>query len=152
METRPGMDLRTPLWIALAGAVPFVWFSIYIAFEWTSDVPYMLHLLLSYSAVMFAFLAGAHWGFAILHARENPSTARIMMYESAGAALLAFLITTISTSHLQLLAFAFLYAFIWGIDSLLYNNKIIPLWFFNVRGIVTPIVVVSMYVAYFSVI
>ncbi len=52
--------------------------------------------------------------------------------------------------YTQLLVLTLLYTFMWAIDSLLYSNDVIPQWFFNLRCIITPIVVVSLYAAYFG--
>ena len=146
------MEIRFPIWLALASIIPFVVISLSIAFQWTGNVEFALQQLVMYAAIVFSFLAGIHWGLALNHLQDKPRTASLMLTESIVASLLAWLILFIDETYFQLLAFAFLYAIIWGIDSLLFNDKIIPLWFFNVRGIVTPIVVVCMYVTYFSVI
>lgn len=148
----PPMDMRFPLWLALISIIPFLILSLSIAFQWTSDVNETLTQLLVYAAILFSFLGGIHWGLALNQTRDRPQIAKLMIFESFIACLLAWLIMYIPEIYFRLLAFAFLYAFIWGIDSLLFNHKIIPLWFFNIRGIVTPIVVVSMYVTFFSVI
>lgn len=146
------MDMRVPLWLTLTSLIPFVIFSLSIAFNWTSDVNESLQQLALYAAIVFSFLGGIHWGLALTQPHDNPRISTLMLFESVLACFLAWMIMFIPEVYFRLLAFAFLYAFVWGIDSLLFNNKIIPLWFFNVRGIVTPIVVVSMYVAFFSVI
>ncbi len=144
--------MRLPFWLTLISAAPFVLLSMSIAFGWVQHPEHSLHVLITYAAIVFSFLGGIHWGIAVLHTDENPKAATLMIAESMIAPLCALLVMTIDRTYLQLLSFAFLYALIWGVDSILYNNKIIPLWFFNLRGIITPIVVVSMYVAYFSVI
>ncbi len=146
------MDTRLPLWIALLGSAPFVVLSMAIAFGWTAHPDTALLPLLQYAAIIVSFLGGIHWGIATLHAEEHTTTATLMILESTLAALLAWCILWIGAPHIQLLCFAFLYALLWGVDSVLYNARIIPLWFFQLRGVVTPIVVVSMYVGYFSII
>jgi hypothetical protein len=146
------MDTKFPIWLALLTIIPFVVMSLAIAFKWTGDAQLTLQQLTIYAAIVFSFLAGIHWGLALNQTEKRPRIASLMLIESVVASILAWLILYIDEAYFRLLAFAFLYAIIWGIDSLLFNDKIIPLWFFNVRGIVTPIVVVSMYVTYFSVI
>lgn len=143
---------RVPFWLTLTGTLPFIMLSLGVAFHWFDDLPGTLDLLLTYAAIIFSFLGGVHWGLAVHHQRHNPKIANYMLAESVLASLMAWGIMFIGEMYLKLLLFAFLYAFIWGIDSILFNNRIIPLWFFTLRGIVTPIVVVAMYVAYFSVI
>ncbi len=146
------MKDRIPFWLAITGTLPFVFLSLGIAFRWYDDLQHILNLLLNYAAIIFSFLGGVHWGLAVHHQKTNPRIANYMLMESVLASMLAWGIMFIDEMYLRLLMFAFLYALIWGIDSILFNNRIIPLWFFTLRGIVTPIVVVAMYVAYFSII
>ncbi len=141
-----------PFWLVLVGTMPFVCLSMGIAFNWYEDVTHSLNLLLNYAAIIFSFLGGVHWGLALTHQKINARVANYMLLESIFASLLAWGIMFVDVMYIRLLMFAFLYAMIWGIDSLLFTNKIIPLWFFTLRGVVTPIVVVAMYVAYFSII
>lgn len=143
---------RLVLALTLLGAVPFVGMSAGIAlFHLNSQG--MLQSLFTYAAVILAFLGGIHWGIAVTHVHAlKPEVARFMYVESMLCVGLAWGILFIDAPYLRLLAFAFLYALAWGIDSVLFGMRLIPLWYFNLRGIVTPIVVVSIYVAYFSII
>lgn len=144
----PGIALA----LALLGAVPFVGLSVGISMH-PAATEQLLSSLFTYAAIVLSFLGGIHWGFAVDHADEGKNHIALIMYmESVAMALLAWAILFIPETYLRLLAYAFLYAVAWGTDSILYNQRYIPLWYFNLRGIVTPIVVVSMYVAYFSVI
>ncbi len=143
---------RLALTLAMLGTLPFVGLSIGIAL-FDLRGPSALNSLFSYAAIILAFLGGIHWGIAVTQVQaKEPEVARFMYIESVMAIALAWGVLFIGEPYLRLLAFAFLYAVAWGIDSILYGMKLIPLWYFNLRGIVTPIVVVSIYLAYFSII
>lgn len=138
--------------LTLLGALPFVCIGTYVAMV---DKPSAnaLPLLFAYAAIVLSFLSGIHWGIGVSHAQSRHSeVARIMYMESTGITLLAWLILMLPEPYIKLLAFALLYAVAWGIDSVLHSMRLIPLWYFTLRGIATPIVVVSLYVAYFSII
>lgn len=145
-------NMRFPLTLAIISTIPFIIMSLAIAFRFSGDMEATLQLLLGYAVIIFSFLAGIHWGLAISYVEDNPKRATLLFAESMIATLLAWLLMFMAELYMRVLGFAFLYAIIWGIDSVLFTHKIIPLWFFNLRGIVTPIVVVSMYVTYFSII
>lgn len=143
---------RLALGLTLLVAVPFVGLSFGVSTHPT-NVDALLSALFTYAAIVLSFLGGIHWGIAVTHAyARNPQAARLMYIESIMTAVIAWAILFLHEPYLRLLAFAFLYAIAWCIDSVLYSNRLIPLWYFNLRGIATPIVVVSMYVAYFSII
>lgn len=142
---------KLALALSLLGALPFVGLSVGISLE-IANKDLLLQPLFTYGAVVLSFLGGIHWGLGVVNAQSRPHVAYFMYLLSVSMALLAWGVLFITESYLRLLAYAFLYAVAWGIDSVLYGRKLIPLWYFNLRGIVTPIVVVSMYVAYFSVI
>lgn len=142
---------KVALALSLLGALPFVGLSVGISLE-IANKDLLLQPLFTYGAVVLSFLGGIHWGLGVSNAQTRPHVAYFLYLLSVSMALLAWGVLFIAEPYLRLLAYAFLYAVVWGIDSLLYGRKLIPLWYFNLRGIVTPIVVVSMYVAYFSVI
>lgn len=145
------MMRNSPLYLTLLSALPFIALSGMIAMHMDQQT-ILLHFLMTYAAVILSFLGGIHWGLAVLHYPKNPNQAVLMLFESIVPPLLAWSLMLVDQVYLRLLSFAFLYALVWGIDSVLYNHKIIPQWFFNLRCVVTPIVVVSIYVAYFSII
>lgn len=144
---------RLALVLAVAGTVPFIALSAAVALSPETYQPLALTALFTYAAVILSFLGGIHWGMSVYHTQEQRAdVARPLYLIGIAATLMAWGILFLPEDYLKLLAFAFLYAVAWGIDSVLHSNKLIPLWYLNLRGIVTPIVVVSMYVAYFSVI
>lgn len=142
---------RTPTIITLVSIVPFVLLSILLSFDYDVDRSKILNLLITYSTIILSFLAGTRWGMAIDHQDVHSQLADKLYMMSTFTVLLAWSVLILDDVLIQLLALALLYTFAWGVDSFLYTNKIIPLWFFTLRGIVTPIVIVSIYVSYFSI-
>lgn len=132
--------------------VPIVGLSIIIALGLFHDKLYLVDMLTTYAAVVFSFFGGIHWGLAVLQVEEHGEEAKRMFTESLIMMLLAWGTFFIPEHYLRVLIFALLFALSWCADSLLYNQRIVPLWYFNLRGMVTPIVVVSMYTTYFSII
>lgn len=144
---------RLPIALTLLGALPFIALSISVTFIDAPVTGWMMQALLTYAAVILSFLGGIRWGFALQHAAHGkPRLINRLYLESVGLSLAAWGTLFLPELHQRLLSFAFLFALAWGLESLLYNRRLIPLWYFNLRSIITPIVVVAMYVAYFSVI
>lgn len=136
----------------LAATLPFVGLSVAISIHMFADTKMVMQLLLTYAAVIVSFLGGIHLGVAITQHMQNRAIANLLIAESIWPSLIAWGLLYTTEMHIQLLILTLLYALMWAIDSLLYNNNLIPQWFFNLRCIITPIVVVSLYVAYFGLI
>lgn len=143
---------RPPVTFTLAGTVPFVTLSLAAAFHVFTDNKIVVELLLTYAAVIVSFLGGIHLGVAVTTYARQRRIANMLIAESLWPSLIAWGMLFYHDIHIQLLVLTLLYALMWAIDSLLYSNDIIPQWFFNLRCIITPIVVVSLYVAYFGLI
>lgn len=143
---------RLPLILTLAGGVPFVALGAAIALGGFADARQALGILLIYAAVILSFLGGIHWGFAVHQYSANRPIANLLIAESVLPSLVAWGVLLYPDRYVQLLVFTVLYTLTWAIDSLLYNNNLMPQWFFNLRCIITPVVVVSLYVAYFGLI
>ena len=141
---------RLPLILTLAGGLPFVALSLMVSMHWFSDAKAVLSFLLTYAAVIISFLGGVHWGFAVQHFHQHRRIANLLLATSITPPLIAWGILLYPDHYAQLLVLTLLYSFMWAIDSLLYNNDLMPQWFFNIRCIITPVVVVSLYVAYFG--
>ena len=146
--------IRLPpiLAFAIAGTVPFVFLSVAVSTHLFSDIKVVMHLLLTYATVIISFLGGIHLGVALTQQSVNRSITNLLVAESIWPSLIAWGLLYTTEMHIQLLILTLLYALMWAIDSLLYNNNLLPQWFFNLRCIITPIVVVSLYVAYFGLI
>jgi hypothetical protein len=145
---------RLPLTITftLAGTVPFVLLSVAVSMHLFPDTKLVMELLLTYATVIVSFLGGIHLGVALTQQSDTRGITNMLIIESIWPSLIAWGMLFMAPVHIQLLALTLLYSLMWAIDSLLYNNNLIPQWFFNLRCIITPIVVVSLYVAYFGLI
>lgn len=143
---------RLPLVLTIASTVPFVGLSVPVSLEAFQNARPVVELLLTYAAVIVSFTGGVHWGVAVTQYANNRRVANLLIMHSVWPSLVAWGALLYVGIHIQLLIMTLLYTFMWAIDSLLYNNSIIPQWFFNLRCIITPIVVVSLYVAYFGLI
>jgi len=145
---------RLPLTLTftLAGTVPFVLLSIAASLHLFPNTKLVMELLLTYATVIVSFLGGIHLGVALTQESEHRVLTNLLIIESIWPSLIAWGMLFLAPVHIQLLALTLLYSLMWAIDSLLYNNNLIPQWFFNLRCIITPIVVVSLYVAYFGLI
>ena len=143
---------RLPLTLTLASAVPFVALSVAVSARMFDDNGFVIHTLLTYSAVILSFLGGIHWGIAVSSYSHDKKTANMLITESVLPSILAWGVLLHAPLHIQLLVLTVLFTFVWAIDSVLVGRKIVPLWFFEIRCIITPVVVVSLYVAYFGMI
>lgn len=143
---------KLPLILTIAGGLPFVVLGGMISLHSFNDTKHALDILLTYAAVIVSFLGGIHWGFAVNQYTQNRPIANMLIAESIIPSLVAWAVLLYPDHYVQLLVLTLLYTFTWGIDSLLYNNNLMPQWFFNIRCIITPVVVVSLYVAYFGMI
>lgn len=141
---------KLPLIVTLVGGFPFVLLSVMTALGTFGDAKQALDVLLIYAAVIISFLGGIHWGFAVHQFTINRPIANMLIAESVIPSLVAWGVLLYPDHYVQLLVLTLLYTFTWGIDSLLYNNDLMPQWFFNIRCMITPVVVVSLYVAYFG--
>lgn len=143
---------KLPLFLTLAGAVPFVGLSMAVSLRWFADNHMVIELLLTYSAVILSFLGGIHWGVAVGQYAEHKKLASLMIAESVVLPLIAWAVIFHADVHMQFLILTSVFTCVWGVDSFLHNRSLIPTWFFELRCIITPIVVVSLYVAYFGII
>ena len=146
---------RIPLSFMIVSTLPFIVLSLAISTHLMHFVSFavgmkLMAALLVYIAVFTSFLGGIHWGIAINQYNRNRKIANLLTLESMLPVIIAWGVLFFNDTNMQLLALALLYAFMWAVDSILYNLDIIPQWFFNLRCVVTPIVVVSLYVAYFG--
>ena len=124
--------------------------SVAISQKFFSNNDLLLQLLLTYGGIIISFIGGVHWGFGIQQFRENRRVANFLLVEGVFPSLIAWSLPLLGDVYMHLLILTLLYALMWAVDSLLYEKNIIPQWFFTIRCIITPIVVVSLYVAYFG--
>ncbi len=127
--------------LTLLGAVPFV-------------APIVAHLLgyedihlrlfaLSYGAIIAAFLCGIHWGLFLTQAQQTRFN---LLITSNVFTLFAWgsLLTLIP--HLQYFIQIACFISLLIIDRELAKEGVIPMWFFNLRKIITSIVLLSLLV------
>ncbi len=141
-----------PLTLTIASAVPFVVLGVAVSMRSFEDNNFAIHALLSYSTVILSFLGGIHWGVAVSNYAHERKVANMLIAESVLPTTLAWGVLLHADLHIQLLVLTVLFTFVWAIDSVLVGRSIIPMWFFEIRCIITPVVVVSLYVAYFGMI
>lgn len=139
------------LFLTLLGGVPFVFSAIAIATQFGSEER-MLYLLIPYAGLILTFVGGIHWGAILHNAYENTRFTALIILEAVMLMLTSWLVPFIDGVHFQVLAFAFLYSLSWGVDSILHAEQYTPLWYFEVRCVITPILVVCLYVIYFNII
>ena len=140
-----------PTVITFISCMPFVVLSLFIAMD-VADIPNILELLTTYAAIILSFLAGIKWGMAVDHQDVHDQLADRLCLISTAMLIPTWVVLFIPDPLSQLLCLTLLFTIAWGIDSMLHDDRIIPLWFFTLRSIVTPIVIVSLYVSYFSII
>ncbi len=138
--------------LTFLGALPIVVCALGIVSELTHP-DNTLHLLVAYCAIIQAFIGGVYWGVAITKRETKiPYLRRMVMIGSIVPVCFAWVVLFISVAPYQVLLSAFLFSMLWCTDSILYSEKLIPHWYFSLRGTVTPIVVVSLYIVYFNII
>lgn len=143
---------RIPTIITLVSMLPFVVLSMVIASDLVDNIDGALHLMITYAIVILSFLAGTRWGMALDHQDVHDKLASRLYLMSSTMVVISWLVLLIPNGLTQLLCLSLLFTVAWGTDSMLHDEQIIPLWFFTLRSIVTPIVIVSLYVSYFSII
>lgn len=142
---------KIPTVITFVSIIPFILISVLLSFDFIEKPTYLLNLLITYATILLSFLAGTRWGMAIDHHDVHNKLANNLYLLSTAMVLFAWMILLIGDPLTQLLALTLLFTLAWGVDSFLYSNRVIPLWFFTIRSMVTPIVIVSLYVSYFSI-
>jgi len=70
-----------------------------------------------------------------------------MFFLSVVPSLLAWGMLLLPEPRSRMLVAIFLFAFVWVIDALLNVQKLIPLWFFKLRSMITVIVIGSLAIA-----
>lgn len=125
--------------LTLLGAVPFV-------------APTVAHLLgyedihlrlfaLSYGAIIAAFLCGIHWGLFLSYAQQTRFN---LLITSNVLTLLAWASLLTLIPHLQYFIQIACFISLLIIDRELAKESVIPMWFFNLRKIITSIVLLSL--------
>lgn len=131
--------------LTFLGAIPFVTPAIASLLGFKD--PHMHALVLSYGAIIAAFLSGMHWGLSLRHAAETRIN---LLITSNIVALVAWASLIISVTqwqyYLQMACFVLLLL----IDYQLTKSRVHAAWFFNLRVLITGIVLASLLVMAFS--
>lgn len=127
--------------LTYTGIIPFIFFGTAVALH-ADSLGYGLALF-AYGAVIISFLCGIHWA-VFLFFSQNCS--RNLLFHSNAISLLGWLsvlpVMSYLTFTLQILCFLYLLI----LDLELYRNKVIPLWFFNLRLNATIVVVLLLFI------
>ena len=98
----------------------------------------------TYAAVILSFLGGIQWGIGISIAESAPRSAQTLFMLSIVPSLLACALLFVAQPNSRVLVAIFLFGFVWVVDALLCLQKLIPVWFFSLRCVVTAIVITSL--------
>ena len=122
--------------LTYTGIVPFLVFGIAVAIH-SSGLNYSLALF-AYGAVIISFLCGIHWALFLFFSQN---CSRNLLFYSNAISIIGWVSVILFRSYLTftLQILCFLYLLI--LDLELYRNKVIPLWFFNLRIKATIIVI-----------
>ena len=131
--------------LTLLGAIPFVAPAVASLLGFR-DV-HMHALVLSYGAIIASFLSGMHWGLYLRHAAQTRIN---LLITSNIVALVAWASLIIPSTpwqyYLQMACFVLLLL----IDYQLTKVRVHASWFFNLRVLITGIVLASLLVMAFS--
>lgn len=128
--------------LGYAGLVPFIVFSVatWVSLPGVTD-PHTI--LISYAAMILAFMGAIHWGVAMT---KESAIANAELGLSVLPALLAWLTLLISlllAYGLLMLGFAVLY---WA-DSYTNRRGILPEWYLPMRTVLTAVVLLCLFAA-----
>ncbi len=145
---------RVAKFLAYAGTIPFVVAAVILLFGNFLGVgmlrPLAAQGITTYAAIIVSFLGGIQWGIGISTHEQQPQTARSLFMLSIVPSLLAWAMLFLPASTSRVVVAIFLVGFVWIIDALLYLQKVIPAWFFNLRCVVSGIVIASLLAALVS--
>jgi hypothetical protein len=65
MEYKPNKPTKTALLLGIGGLIPYVTISGITFFTSTDKHPYLIFILLAYSATIISFLGAIHWGLTM---------------------------------------------------------------------------------------
>lgn len=134
-----------PLWLGLAGAIPFVALSGLIIlphFDVSSGVPDRLlhHALLTYAALIASFLGGVRWGLSFAAPKSRQSTLFIV---SVCPSLVAWLALAVPRPY-DLIVLITLFLCLLVLDIHVVQQRLVPRWFGSLRLILSFFVVLSL--------
>lgn len=98
--------------------------------------------LLSYSAVIISFLCGMHWGLCLSATGDFKIN---LLLSSNIMALLAWASLLVEIIVLQYIIQIICFASLFIIDYWLHKGNIIPTWFYQLRKVITLVVILSLF-------
>ena len=135
---------KAPLWLGLAGLLPFIWGAASHAnpnlaawgTNWAGIGFVGLAVQTTYGAVILSFMSGVLWGFAT---KTHSQTAAWCYVLSVSPALWAFFLMSIPTAQTgPYLIAGFLELFI--LDIVFFQLQLTPNWWLRLRLLLTAIV------------
>ena len=140
-----------PLWLGLAGVLPFVWGSISAwrpdlvqpVTDWLGSGFVGRNLQLTYGAVILSFMSGVLWGFAC---KALSHKAPLYFGLSVLPALWAtFLLASAAPMQFAALIGGFIALF--GLDVMFFRWGLTPDWWLKLRALLTTLVLVCLSLA-----
>jgi hypothetical protein len=131
--------------LTLLGAIPFLAPAIASLLGFRDA--HMHALVLSYGAIIASFLSGMHWGLYLRHAAQTRIN---LLITSNIVALVAWASLIIPVTLWQYVLQIACFALLLFIDYQLTKSRVHATWFFNLRALITGIVIVSLLVMAFS--
>ncbi len=127
-----------------AGAIPFVLFTFFLLephlWPFSSYLQvYAIGYFGYYSAVILSFLAGIHWGLALIDSRFPQRTLLLL---SNAVALMAWVAMAFPAKQSSLFLLGFIVQLI--VDFVLMRRELLPRWYFNLRTQVTVVVILCL--------
>jgi Protein of unknown function (DUF3429) len=134
-----------PLWLGLAGAVPFVGLSALIVlphFDINLGLAerFLHHALLTYAALIASFLGGVRWGVAFTAPSYRQSSLFVV---SILPSLVAWLALALPRPY-DLVLVLTLFLCMLVIDIWLVRERLMPRWFGSLRLLLSALVVLSL--------
>ena len=134
-----------PLWLGLAGAIPFVALSGLISlphFDINLGLPERLlhHALLTYGALIASFLGGVRWGISFAAPSVRQSSLFVV---SIAPSLFAWLALALPRPY-DLIILITLFLCLLVVDIQLVKERLVPRWFGSLRVLLSAVVVLSL--------
>lgn len=137
---------RTPLFLGLAGLIPFVWGLVtsFLPVSWMSDYFTGYGILADYAMVILPFMSGVIWGFAT---RATGKQAATLYMVSVIPALWAFFFIL---GEYALISAAVGFLVLLPIDNAAMKSGLAPAWWMNLRLLLTSVVVTCLVIGHFA--
>lgn len=128
-------------WLAYLGVIPF-WIGAF-ATIWGFQPDRSLWALLTYGAIIAAFISGTHWGICIKDKTHNMTWIMVLSNLTTLLAWGSVLLANATNSLLLILLTLFILVYV---DNLFYRRKQIEEWYIKLRWRVTLLVSASLVV------